>query len=105
MGTGSPAIASPSPGTWGYTLAAPWGMGLSAPRVSVLAESLGPPPRTRTELRRTNPVAHGGSRVLIHPPDPLPPELVNLPQHRPSIGEEFLPGLEGVRLQPVSAAT
>jgi hypothetical protein len=32
------------------------------------------------------------SRALIHPPEPEPSKLVDLPPIRPTIGEEFLPG-------------
>jgi hypothetical protein len=32
------------------------------------------------------------SRVLIHPPEPEPSKLADLPPVRPPIGEEFLPG-------------
>ena len=32
------------------------------------------------------------SRVLIHLPDPEPPQLVDLPPQRPARGEEFPPG-------------
>lgn len=32
------------------------------------------------------------SRILIHPPEPEPPRLVDRPPIRPSIGEELLPG-------------
>lgn len=32
------------------------------------------------------------SLVLVHRPEPEPPYVVNLPQKRPIIGDEFLPG-------------